>query len=66
MGGLFLVDLIFKISHGKQNWFFNEKEKHNSFKGSSSNTGDNMENNIFAHIFSFFEDFSIGAAATAF
>ncbi|PKY42051.1 hypothetical protein RhiirA4_540090 [Rhizophagus irregularis] len=33
---------------------------------SSSNTGDNMENNIFACVFSFIEEFTIDAASTAF
>jgi hypothetical protein len=42
------------------------EDEHKPSQPSSSNTSENMENNIFARVFSFIEEFSIDAASTAF
>ncbi|CAB4445054.1 unnamed protein product [Rhizophagus irregularis] len=42
------------------------KDEQKPSQPSSSSTGDNMEKNIFSHVFSFIEEFSIDALATAF
>jgi hypothetical protein len=42
------------------------QEKHQPSVSAGSNISENMENNIFAHIFLFFEDLSVGATTTSF